>query len=187
MGTVLVDRREPRGLEGDRGRRYDIEVDGKVLGSIGRREQLRLKLAPGEHLFRARIDWTGSAPLRTQVPETGELRLLVEPRVNVLTAVTAIFSRYRWLNLRIYEDEDAGGSSRPSTRRGLARFLLGLGYLLLAFNLALAAVALLEHSVKRATSSSIIVGVVLGLLMVVAGRRLPRPGSTPTSRSGRYK
>jgi hypothetical protein len=63
----------------DRGRRYRIEIDGTRVGTLGRGETAKYRVAPGSHTVRARIDWTGSPALRVDVSPDALTRVVVAP------------------------------------------------------------------------------------------------------------
>lgn len=170
-----MNRREPRRLEGDRGRRYEIEVDGTVRGDIGRREELVLDIPPGDHLFRARIDWNGSPQLQARVSDDQELRLLVEPRVNLVTAAGAFFSRTRWLTLRLDDGICSPvTSSAPGWEARVGRFATGFGLLFLALNVLLGTLVLLDVAPRRTMTVPAVVGLVVGLCTLLMGRWVAR-------------
>jgi hypothetical protein len=100
VGTIVVNRREPRGTQGDRLRAYRIEVDGIDRGRLRRRQTLRLDVAPGAHEIRARIDWQGSETVQLDVPEEGEVVVWVET-VDVRNAWRLFFRREGWLAIRV--------------------------------------------------------------------------------------
>ncbi|WP_345626900.1 hypothetical protein [Rugosimonospora acidiphila] len=60
-------------------RTYFIEIDGEEVCGVKSGRSVTVPVTPGEHSVRARISWTGSAPLRVVVAEGDELRVRVEP------------------------------------------------------------------------------------------------------------
>ncbi len=81
-------------------RRYRIEVDGNVVGNIGRNEEQVISVAPGSHRLRLCIDWCSSNTLDVAVSDGDSRWLSCGTNATLLLGlVFAIFfrSRYLWL------------------------------------------------------------------------------------------
>ncbi len=48
-------------------RRIVVEVDGSVVARLRPQEETIVPVTPGEHLVRARMDWTRSAPMTVEL------------------------------------------------------------------------------------------------------------------------
>jgi hypothetical protein len=95
-GPVIVIRRD-RGGGRDLLRRYQIEVDGRHLGSIRRGGEWQTRLAPGPHLVQLRIDWCTSPVLRLELATGQRVVLRCRPAggwVSAWTAMTVGRSHY---------------------------------------------------------------------------------------------
>jgi hypothetical protein len=64
-GRLVVDR--PVDIYRDRGRLYDVLVDGARVGRLGSGERVVLDLPPGVHNVQARLGGTGSPPLAVTI------------------------------------------------------------------------------------------------------------------------
>ena len=81
-------------------RRYRIEVDGNIVGNIGRDENQAVSVATGSHRLRLRIDWCSSNTLDVKVSDGDTRWLNCGNNAGLFLApVFAIFfrSRYLWL------------------------------------------------------------------------------------------
>ncbi len=85
-GRLVVDR--PNAIWGDRGRKYDILVDGALAGKVAPGGELVFDLAPGFHQVQARLGGTGSPPFGLTVIAGGYFRLRVDK-------AGATYERYR--------------------------------------------------------------------------------------------
>ena len=79
-GRLVVHR--PRGGWRDLLRAYVVEVDGVERARIRRGGRVELEAPAGDHLVRARIDWTGSPELPVRVPAGGTVEVEVTPGGN---------------------------------------------------------------------------------------------------------
>jgi hypothetical protein len=95
--TLLVDRPHSRWLD----RRLDCRllVDGRVRGVVRHGGELALVVAPGQHVARARVGWSGSGDVTFSVAAGATLRMQVTPRGNALSAVWFLLSATRYLRL----------------------------------------------------------------------------------------
>ncbi|WP_328338559.1 hypothetical protein [Micromonospora sp. NBC_00421] len=66
-------------------RRMKIELDGVVVARLKQGESITLKVNPGPHVFRARLDWLTSAPLELHVEENMQFTLAVAAGEKVQT------------------------------------------------------------------------------------------------------
>jgi hypothetical protein len=78
IATLTVQRPGVTGI--DRGRAYEIIVDGEPTGSVRPGRELSLALQPGQHVVRARLDWTGSADVPVHLGPGATVRLVVRSR-----------------------------------------------------------------------------------------------------------
>lgn len=78
IATLVVKRTSQAWI--DRARAYQILVDGVVKGTVRCGRELSLALPPGAHVVQARLDWTGSEPLRVHLGPGSTVRVKVEPR-----------------------------------------------------------------------------------------------------------
>jgi hypothetical protein len=98
VGGRIVVRRSP-GAYRDLLRRYKVEVDGVVRGSVGRGGQLEIDVPAGSHDVRAKIDWTGSPALPVEVIPGQTVTLRVEPNGNLLKAILQVWGGGTYLRL----------------------------------------------------------------------------------------
>ena len=96
-GHIVVSR--PPGGYRDLLRRYEVEVDGVVRGSVARGERLEIDVPAGRHDVRAKIDWTGSPVVPVEVPPGQAVTLRVEPGGNLLKAVLQVWGGGTYLRL----------------------------------------------------------------------------------------
>lgn len=102
-GTVTV--RRPAGPYRDARRAYRVVVDGTERGTVRPGGSLEVTLAPGRHVVRAAIDWTGSPDVAVDLVPGGRVTLVVRPAGQALTALLQALTRRRYLAL----GPDAGG------------------------------------------------------------------------------
>jgi hypothetical protein len=77
---ILVDR--PRGGSRNLLRRYNIRIDGELVGKIRRGSQLAVEVTPGSHHVRASIDWAGSPRVDVNAIDGTDVHLTVSPAGN---------------------------------------------------------------------------------------------------------
>lgn len=80
-------------------RSYVVLVDGEKVGRLRRGNELKLRVPPGRHGVRARIDWTGSPEVAVDVAADERAVLLVQPTGSALR-FDQVFGTGRYLNLR---------------------------------------------------------------------------------------
>ncbi len=91
----------------DRARAYRVFVDDELVGKIKERGTLSVRVAPGAHTIRAKMDWMSSGTLHIHV-EDGEI-VPLECVSNAsglrlpLGMVFAVFRPSRYLNLRLVD------------------------------------------------------------------------------------
>jgi hypothetical protein len=76
-GRMLVE-----GGSRDRWRRYNVKIDGELVGKIGRGGHLAVEVTPGRHHVQAPIDWTGSPHVDVNVADGTDVHLTVRPAGN---------------------------------------------------------------------------------------------------------
>lgn len=81
----------------DRLRRYKIEINGQLSGSISRGEELSIDAPAGRVEVRARIDWSGSNTWVGDLADGDRVTLVVGHNDDQLTG---IFSKNRYLSLK---------------------------------------------------------------------------------------
>jgi hypothetical protein len=96
-GKIVV--RRSHGPYRDLLRRYTIEVDGVVRGSVAREGQIEIEVPGGVHEVRATIDWTGSPSVPVQVRPGRTVTLQVEPAGGVFAAFLQVWRRDAYLHL----------------------------------------------------------------------------------------
>jgi hypothetical protein len=79
-GQILVER--PKGGSRDLLRRYNVKIDGELVGKIRRGGRLAFAVSPGHHHVQARIDWTGSPQVEVNVIDGTDVHLTVRPSGN---------------------------------------------------------------------------------------------------------
>jgi hypothetical protein len=101
IGTLIVVRPK-RWI--DRGRGYDIVIDGAVRGSVRSGAELAIAVAPGTHTAQGRLDRTGSPEVPFHIGPGAQVRMLVEPQGNPLTAPWYVFGADRYLRLVLMDE-----------------------------------------------------------------------------------
>jgi len=97
MGRLIVHREPATWI--DRARSYKIEVDGQAVGKIGNGETVDLKLSPGRHRVRMKVDWCGSREV--MVDGSADARLHCAPGTNPFLAIFyVLFWRNDYITLR---------------------------------------------------------------------------------------
>jgi hypothetical protein len=83
----------------DRWRSYEVIVNGKPRGELGRGEATMIEVDPGEVEMYMKIDWCRSRILRMTLDPGAEIRLLCRPR-SIFTAFYGItFGRNNYVQL----------------------------------------------------------------------------------------
>jgi hypothetical protein len=100
-GTIVV--RRPRGIWRYILRRYEVEVDGVVRGSVARDAQIEIELPAGPHDVRAAIDWSGSPVLPVEVKPGRPVTLQVEPAGNAVMGFLQMWRRDTYLTLELVD------------------------------------------------------------------------------------
>lgn len=73
-GRMLIE-----GGSRDRRRRYNVKIDGELVGKVGRGGHFAVEVTPGSHHVQARIDWTGSPHVDVNVADGTDVHLTVRP------------------------------------------------------------------------------------------------------------
>lgn len=79
-------------------RSYVVVLDGKQVGRVGKGEEVTVAIAPGRHVVRARIDWTGSPEIEFTVEAGGRAAFCVGAAGGPFR-LDQMFSRGRYLTL----------------------------------------------------------------------------------------
>lgn len=170
----IVVRRPPGGAR-DLLRKYWIEVDGTRVGTLSRGDTAEFAVVPGTHRVRARIDWTGSAPLRLELAPGEVVRLRVEPGGTVFRA-DQLFRRTGYLRLsaedpgdgRVVQEQQA--APRPPLAGLIGAVFAFLGIFLMSYGVN----GLIRHDLAHswaATLGGLILFAVPLVLARWAGRR----------------
>jgi len=81
---------------------YVVLVDGEKAGRLRRGDELELRVPPGRHMVRVRIDWTGSPERAIDVAVDERVVLLVKPTGSALR-FDQMFGADRYLTLEQVE------------------------------------------------------------------------------------
>jgi hypothetical protein len=95
-GRIVVDR--PSAGSRNLLRRYNIKVDGELVGTIRRGGRLAVEVSPGSHHVEARIDWTGSPRVEVNVVDGTDAHLTVRPAGNPFQGYQA-YTKHGYLRL----------------------------------------------------------------------------------------
>jgi hypothetical protein len=104
-GRLVV--RRPAGGWRDRLRKYQIDLDGHVVGFVERGGAFVLDVAPGRYGVRASLDWGQSPVLPVDVYPGQVVVLKVEPGGSAFSAVFQLLGR-PGAYLRLGWDDGAG-------------------------------------------------------------------------------
>jgi hypothetical protein len=83
----------------DRGRAYDVFVNGARRGSIGRGEQLEIEVDPGSQEVHLAIDWCRSPTLSIDAKSGSEYRLRCRPANPLMIPYAITLGRSRYIRL----------------------------------------------------------------------------------------
>jgi hypothetical protein len=89
----------------DRLRAYKVILDGSEVGKIRDGQAIDLRVSPGKHDLRLKIDWSGSQGLTFEASASEIIRFECEPSGTALTAAFGVISSFRksgtpWVSLR---------------------------------------------------------------------------------------
>jgi hypothetical protein len=85
----------------DRGRAYQVIVDGDDVGRIGDDETKDFPVSPGTHTLKLKIDWTGSKEISFSVRH-GEVRVFSSHPFSgpaIIALLRSIFQHDQWVIL----------------------------------------------------------------------------------------
>lgn len=83
----------------DRGRAYEVFINGKARGKIRRGEQIEIDVDPGSQDVHLAVDWCRSPTLTIEVRPGGCSRLRCRPANPLMIPYTITFGRDRYIRL----------------------------------------------------------------------------------------
>lgn len=83
----------------DRGRTYEVFVNGKSCGDLRRGEQIEIEVDPGSQDVHLAVDWCRSPTLTIEAKSGGRSRLLCRPANPLMIPYTITFGRDRYIRL----------------------------------------------------------------------------------------
>lgn len=113
-----IEIRRPASRRVDRRRKYNVRIDGELVGSVEAGATVRCPATAGEHVVTLHLDWGGSPPLRLRVDRGQTVELEAQPRLedpvgfeaSMRTFRAAMFDYKRWIDVRpvdSHSDEDS--------------------------------------------------------------------------------
>jgi hypothetical protein len=83
----------------DRGRAYEVFINGTSRGTIRRGEHIEIEVDPGPQDVQMAIDWGRSPTMRVDVKPGGRPRLRCRPANPLLIPYMVTFGRNRYIRL----------------------------------------------------------------------------------------
>jgi hypothetical protein len=117
--TVVVHRH--RAWWRDIARSYRILLDDQFVGTVRNGKAATFAVTPGHHRVQARIDWTGSPVVEIEPTADVEIHLDLRPAGTVFGVYWRVFTRTKWLSLRILPGSRADEPRSPLDAIGFIR------------------------------------------------------------------
>jgi hypothetical protein len=92
-------------------RTYDMRLDDVPIGKLYAGGQICVRISPGKHRIRARIDWTGSKELVFHAEGGATYSYEVRPQRNALLGIFQILGRTTYLILTPTPSHPDGSTS----------------------------------------------------------------------------
>jgi hypothetical protein len=99
MGTATFHIARVNNAWVDRGRAYEVFVNGKMRGSIRRGEQLEIEVDPGSQDVHLAVDWCRSPILSFDAEPGSEYRLRCSPAHPLMIPYAIIIGHSRYIRL----------------------------------------------------------------------------------------
>jgi hypothetical protein len=96
-------------------RAYRIVVDGREVGGVRRKGEIRVPLEPGVHTVEAKVDWCGSPPVTVAAGPGEQVELLVRNGLEGWRAFL-VFVTVFWRTDQYLELVHVSGGGRPPQR-----------------------------------------------------------------------
>jgi hypothetical protein len=85
-------------------RRYRVLIDDQPVGLLRVDETVSFEVAPGRHVVRIKIDWTGSPSLALELQGTQTVRLRCRPAHGAWRSLIDMFGREGWVSLEVLQN-----------------------------------------------------------------------------------